>query len=83
MKTLVATIFVAGIGLTPVSSAQAFTVTAAPLAGPAKEISSVVEVQTNHVGGCTRGYMLTPTGCRAIQHGYKRSVGKGTKPHPM
>jgi hypothetical protein len=81
MKTLVATIFAAGMSLTPLSSAQAITVTAAPLAEPAKEISSVVEVQTNRAGGCTRGYMMTPTGCRAIMYGYKSSVVKSTKPH--
>jgi hypothetical protein len=80
MKTLIAALFAAGIGLTPLSSARAITVTAAPLAETAKEISSVVEVQTNRVGGCTRGYMLTPTGCQAIPSRYKRSAGKSTKP---
>src|SRR5262249_19763057 len=80
MKTLVAAIFAAGISLTPLSSAQAITVTAAPLTDAAKDISSVVEVQTNRAGGCVRGYMMTPTGCRAISYGYRRSVGKGTKP---
>ena len=79
MKTLVATIFAAGVSLTPLSSAQAITVTAAPQHEAGKEISSVVEVQMNRAGGCTRGYMMTPTGCRAIQYGYKRSAGK--KPH--
>ena len=78
MKALVATIFAAGMSLTPLSSAQAITVTAAPLAEAAQEISSVAEVQGNRAGGCTRGYMMTPTGCRAIQYGYKK---KGTKPH--
>lgn len=80
MKTLVAGIFAAGMSLTPLSSAQAITVSAAPLAEAARETSSVVEVQSNRAGGCTRGYMMTPTGCRAIQYGYKRSVKKSTKP---
>jgi hypothetical protein len=80
MKTLVATIFAAGLSLTPLSSAQAITFTAAPLAEAAQQISSVVEVQANRAGGCTRGYMMTPTGCRAISYGYKRSASKGTKP---
>jgi hypothetical protein len=71
MKTLVATIYAAGMSLTPLSSAQAITVTAAPLAQAAQEISSVVEVQA-----CGRGTQLTPTGCRAIQYGYKRSTHK-------
>jgi hypothetical protein len=79
MKTLVATIFAAGMSLTPLSSAQAITVTAAPLAEAAQEISSVVEVQTNRAGGCTRGYMMTPNGCRAIQYGYKRTKPRAKK----
>ena len=79
MKTLVAAIFAAGMGLAPLSSAQAITVTAVPLAEAAQEISSVAEVQTNRAGGCTRGYMMTSRGCREIQYGYKRST-KGTKP---
>lgn len=76
MKTLIAGLFAAGIGLTPLSSAQAITVTAAPLAETAKEISSVVEIQTNRAGGCTRGYMMGPSGCQPILSRYKR---KGTK----
>jgi len=80
MKTLVAAIFAAGMSLTPLSSAQAITVTAAPLAEAAKEISSVAEVQTNRAGGCERGYTMTPKGCREIIWNYRRSVGKGTKP---
>ena len=80
MKALVAAIFAAGMSLTPLSSAQAITVTAAPLAEAAQQTSSVVEVQTNRAGGCMRGYMMTPNGCRAIQYGYRRSVHKGAKP---
>jgi hypothetical protein len=79
MKTLVAAIFAASMSLTPLSSAHAITVTAAPLA-EAKDISSVVEVQANRAGGCVRGYLMTPNGCRAISYGYRRSVSKGTKP---
>ena len=76
MKALVATIFAAGASLTMVSSAQAITVTAAPLAEAAKEISSVVEVQGNRAGGCERGYMMTPQGCRGISWNYRKSAGK-------
>ena len=71
MKALVATIFAAGVSLTTLSSAQAITVTAAPLAEAAKETSSVVEVQA-----CGRGYQITPQGCRAISWGYKASRKK-------
>ena len=71
MKTLVASIFAAGMSLTTLSSAQAITVTAAPLAEAAKATSSVVEVQA-----CGRGTQLTPQGCRAIQYGYKKSGHK-------
>jgi hypothetical protein len=77
---LVAATFAAGIGLTALSSAQAITLTAARLAEATKQISSVVEVQMNSAGGCTRGYMMTPTGCRPIQFRYKRTAGKGVKP---
>ena len=80
MKTLVATIFAAGVSLTTLSSAQAITVTAAPLAEAAKEISSIVEVQTNRAGGCERGYMMTSRGCREIVYNYRKSAGKVTKP---
>jgi hypothetical protein len=76
MKALVAIIFAAGVSLTTLSSARAITVTAAPLAEAVKETSSVVEVQTNRAGGCTRGYMMTPRGCEGISWGYKRSAGK-------
>ena len=64
MKTLVATIFAAGASLMTLSSAQAITVTAAPLAEAAKETSSVVEVQGNRTGGCERGYIMGPRGCQ-------------------
>jgi hypothetical protein len=74
MKALVATIFAAGVSLTTLSSAQAITVTAAPLAEAAKEISSVVEVQ-----GCGRGYMMGSRGCEPISWNYKRSTGKKKK----
>jgi hypothetical protein len=79
MKTLVATILAAGVSLTTLSSAQALTVTAAPLVEAAKETSSVVKVQGNRAGGCERGYMMTPQGCRGISWNYKKSVGKGKK----
>ena len=74
MKALVATIFAAGVSLTTLSSAQAITVTAAPLAEAAKEASSVIEVQA-----CGRGMQLTPGGCRAISYGYKASKKKKKK----
>ncbi|MGB9366077.1 MAG: hypothetical protein WCE79_08695 [Xanthobacteraceae bacterium] len=70
MKALVATIFAAGASLTTLSSAQAITITAAPLAEAAKKASSVVEVQ------CGRGYMMGSRGCEAISWNYKRSTGK-------
>ena len=69
MKALVATIFAAGVSLTTLSSAQAITITAAPLAEAAKETSSVVEVQ-----GCPRGTMMGSRGCEAISWNYKRST---------
>ena len=72
MKALATTIFAAGVSLTTLSSAQAITVTAAPLAEAAKETSSVVEVQ-----GCGRGSMMNSRGtCEAISWNYKRSTGK-------
>ena len=73
MKTLVA-IFAAGVGLTMVSSAQAITITAAPLAEAAKATSSVVEVQ-----GCPRGTMMGSRGCETISWNYKRSTKKKKK----
>ena len=73
MKAL-ATIFAAGMTLTMVSSAQAITITAAPLAEAAKETSSVVEVQ------CGRGTMMNSRGtCEAISWNYKRSGKKSAK----
>ena len=73
MKTLVATIFAAGVSLTMASSAQAITV--APLTEAAKETSSVVEVQ-----GCPRGTMMGSRGtCETISWNYKRSTKKKKK----
>jgi len=80
MKTLVVTIFAAGMSLASLSSAHAIIGTAAPLAEATQEISSVVEIQTNRAGGCERGYMMTSRGCREIVYGYRKSGGKGTKP---
>ena len=75
MKALVATIFAAGVGLTTLSSAQAITVTAAPLAQAAKQTSSVVEVQ-----GCPRGTMMGSRGtCDPISWNYKKSKKKRKK----
>ena len=75
MKALVATIFAAGMSLTALSSAQAITITAAPLAEAAKETSSVVEVQ-----GCPRGTMMGSRGtCETISWNYKRSTPKKKK----
>jgi hypothetical protein len=76
MKALVATIFAAGVSVMTLSSAQAITVTAAPLAEAAKETWSVIEVQGSRAGGCQRGSMMTPQGCRGISWNYKRSAGK-------
>jgi hypothetical protein len=76
MKALVATIFAAGVSLTTLSSAQAITVTAAPLAEAAKETSSVVEVQANRAGGCERGYMMGPRGCQEVIWNYRKSSKK-------
>ena len=73
MKALVATIFAVGVSLTTLSSAQAITITAAPLAEAAKETSSVVEVQ------CGRGMMMGSRGCEAISWNYKRSTSKKKK----
>jgi hypothetical protein len=74
MKALVTAIFAAGVSLTMVSSAQAITITAAPLGEAAKQASSVVEVQ-----GCGRGYMMGSRGCEPISWNYKRSTGKKKK----
>jgi hypothetical protein len=79
MKTLVAAIFAAGVTLTTLSSAQAITVTAAPLAEAAKQTSSVVEVQGNRAGGCERGYIMGPRGCQEVIWNYKRSSKKSGK----
>ena len=74
MKALVATLFAAGVSLTTLSSAQAITVSAAPLAEAAKEISSVVGVQA-----CGRGMQTTPRGCQPISYGYKSKSKKKKK----
>ena len=79
MKALVGAIFAAGVSLTMVSSAQAITVTAAPLAEAAKDVSSVVEVQRNRAGGCERGYIMGPRGCQEVIWNYKRSGKKSAK----
>ena len=71
MKTLVAAIFAAGISLMSLSSAQAITVTAAPLAGAAQDMSSVAEV-----AGCGRGTTMTPRGCEPILSRAKKSKKK-------
>jgi len=74
MKTLIATIFAAGVSLTTLSSAQAIT-TAAPLAEAAKKTSSVLEAQ-----GCGRGSMMGSTGrCEPISWNYKKSKKKKKK----
>ena len=74
MKALVTALFAAGVSLTTLSSAQAITVTAAPLTEAAKETSSVVEVQ-----GCGRGYMMGSRGCEPISWNYKKSKKKRKK----
>jgi hypothetical protein len=74
MKALVTAFFATGVSFTMLSSAQAITVTAAPLAA-AKEISSVLEVQQNRAGGCERGYQMSPHGCREIRY-YRKPAGK-------
>jgi hypothetical protein len=79
MKALVATILAAGVSLTTLSSAQAITVTVAPLAEAAKETSSVVEVQGNKAGGCDRGYIMGARGCEPVSWNYKKSKSKKKK----
>jgi hypothetical protein len=79
MKALVASIFAVGMGLTTLSSAQAITVTAAPLAEAAKDISPVVEVQMNRAGGCERGYVMGSRGCEEVIWNYKKSGKKSGK----
>ena len=74
MKALVAAIFAAGVSLTTLSSAQAITVPAAPLAEAARATSSVVEVQA-----CGRGLQATPRGCQPISYGYKGKKKKKPK----
>ena len=70
MKALVATVFAAGVSLAALSSAQAITITTAPLTEAANATSSVVEVQ-----GCPRGTMMGSRGtCETISWNYKRST---------
>jgi hypothetical protein len=76
MKSLVVAVLAAGASLTSLSSAQAITVTPAPLAETARNISPLLEVQMNSVGGCTRGYVMSPTGCREQTFGFKKSKKK-------
>jgi hypothetical protein len=76
MKALVATILAAGVSLMTLSSAQAITVTAAPLAEAAKDISSIVEVQKNRAGGCERGYVMGSRGCEEVSWNYRKSSKK-------
>jgi hypothetical protein len=74
MKALVAAVFAAGVSLVALSSAQAITVTAAPLAEAAKATSSVLDVQA-----CGRGTQITPRGCQPISYGYKAKKKKKKK----
>ena len=74
MKALVAAVFAAGVSLAALSSAQAITVTAAPLAEAAKATSSVLDVQA-----CGRGLQATPRGCQPISFGYKAKKKKKKK----
>ena len=74
MKALVAAIFAAGVSLTTLSSAQAITVTAAPLGEAATATSSVIDVQA-----CGRGLQATPRGCQPISFGYKAKKKKKKK----
>jgi len=74
MKALVAAVFAAGVSLAALSSAQAITVTAAPLAEAAKATSSVLDVQA-----CGRGTQITPRGCQPISYGYKAKKKKKKK----
>lgn len=61
MKTLIATIFVAGLSLAAQAPAQAMS--AAPLAQVVTDSSDIVRVAK----ACKRGYQLTPNGCRKIK----------------
>ena len=74
MKALVAAVFAAGVSLAALSSAQAITVTAAPLAEAAQATSSVL-----HVQACGRGLQATPRGCQPISYGYKAKKKKKKK----
>jgi hypothetical protein len=74
MKVLIAAIFAAGVSLTTLSSAQAITVTAAPLGEAATATSSVIDVQA-----CGRGLQATPRGCQPISFGYKAKKKKKKK----
>ena len=74
MKALVAAVFAAGVSLAALSSAQAITVTAAPLAEAAQATSSVPNVQA-----CGRGLQATPRGCQPISYGYKAKKKKKKK----
>ena len=74
MKALVAAVFAAGVSLAALSSAQAITVTAAPLAEAAQATSSVLAVQA-----CGRGLQATPRGCQPISFGYKAKKKKKKK----
>ena len=74
MKALVAAVFAAGVSLAALSSAQAITVTAAPLAEAAQATSSVLDVQA-----CGRGLQATPRGCQPISYGYKAKGKKKKK----
>jgi hypothetical protein len=58
MKALIATIFIAGASFAGVGSVQAMSV--APLAEQAGAETMIVQVRK----ACTRGYILTPHGCR-------------------
>jgi len=58
MKALVAVIFIAGVSLAGAAPAQAMS--AAPLAEQARAETMIVQVKK----ACTRGYILTPHGCR-------------------
>lgn len=58
MKALVATIFIAGASFAGLGPVQAMSV--APLAEQAGAEAMIVQVRK----ACSRGYILTPHGCR-------------------
>jgi hypothetical protein len=58
MKTLVAIVFISGVGLAGVGPAQAMPVS------PLGKAATATEMVWSVAKACSRGYLLTPKGCR-------------------